>query len=118
MSCLLHQVILLIPFLSFPFLFFLSVRVANELGFRHPRAAKYAVYVAVFQSFLIGIFFMVLILATRNYFAIIFTSSKDMQQAVANLAYLLGFTMVLNSVQPVISGIDFIWLPHGSNFIE
>ncbi|PSS34303.1 Protein DETOXIFICATION like [Actinidia chinensis var. chinensis] len=83
----------------------ISVRVANELGFRHPRAAKYAVYVAVFQSFLIGIFFMVLILATRNYFEIIFTSSKDMQQAVANLAYLLGFTMVLNSVQPVISGV-------------
>ncbi|PSS34304.1 Protein DETOXIFICATION like [Actinidia chinensis var. chinensis] len=83
----------------------ISVRVSNELGFRHPRAAKYAVYVTVFQSFLIGIFFMVLILATRNYFAIIFTSSKDMQQAVANLAYLLGFTMVLNSVQPVISGV-------------
>lgn len=73
----------------------------------HPRAAKYSVYVTVSQSLLIGIFFMVLILATRDYFAIIFTSSKDMQEAVADLAYLLGFTMVLNSVQPVISGIVF-----------
>ncbi|GFY81898.1 detoxifying efflux carrier 35 [Actinidia rufa] len=83
----------------------ISVRVSNELGFRHPRAAKYAVYVTVFNPFSLVFFFMVLILATRNYFAIIFTSSKDMQQAVANLAYLLGFTMVLNSVQPVISGV-------------
>lgn len=83
----------------------ISVRVSNELGLGHPRAAKYSVYITVFQSFLIGLLFMVLILATRNYFAVIFTSSKDMQQAVAKLAYLLGITMVLNSVQPVISGV-------------
>ncbi|KAH7841654.1 hypothetical protein Vadar_032715 [Vaccinium darrowii] len=83
----------------------ISVRVSNELGLGHPRAAKYSVYVTVFQSFLMGIVFMVLILATRNYFAVIFTSSEDMQQAVAKLAYLLGITMVLNSVQPVISGV-------------
>ncbi|KAH7841256.1 hypothetical protein Vadar_027665 [Vaccinium darrowii] len=83
----------------------ISVRVSNELGLGHPRAAKYSVYVTVFQSFLIGIFFMVLILATRNYIAVIFTNGKDMQHAVTNLAYLLGFTMVLNSVQPVISGV-------------
>lgn len=89
-----------------PFCFF-SVRVSNELGMGHARAAKYSVYVTVSQSLVIGIFFMVLILATRDYFAIIFTSSKDMQEAVADLAYLLGFTMVLNSVQPVISGIGF-----------
>ncbi|KAK4350875.1 hypothetical protein RND71_030188 [Anisodus tanguticus] len=31
--------------------------------------------------------------------------SKEMQEAVADLAYLLGITMVLNSVQPVISGV-------------
>uniref|UniRef100_M1CXN2 Anthocyanin permease n=1 Tax=Solanum tuberosum TaxID=4113 RepID=M1CXN2_SOLTU len=31
--------------------------------------------------------------------------SKDMQQAVGDLSYLLGITMVLNSVQPVISGV-------------
>lgn len=48
---------------------------------------------------------MVIVLATRNHMAIIFTDSKEMQQAVANLAGLLGITMVLNSVQPVISGI-------------
>ncbi|KAK3013453.1 hypothetical protein RJ639_009371 [Escallonia herrerae] len=46
----------------------------------------------------------VAVLAAKDYFAVIFTSNKDMQQAVARLAYLLGITMILNSVQPVISG--------------
>ncbi|CAK7337030.1 unnamed protein product [Dovyalis caffra] len=82
----------------------ISVRVSNELGLGHPRAAKYSVYVTVFQSLLIGLIFMVVLLITKDYFAIIFTSSKDMQVAVSKLAFLLAITMVLNSVQPVISG--------------
>ena len=83
---------------------FFSVRVSNELGSAHPRAAKYSVFVTVVQSLLIGILSAVIILATRNKFAIIFTDSKEMQEAVAHLAHFLGITMVLNSVQPVISG--------------
>lgn len=47
---------------------------------------------------------MVIVLLARNHLAIIFSSSKDMQEAVGGLAFLLGITMVLNSVQPVISG--------------
>ncbi|XP_071929485.1 protein DETOXIFICATION 35 isoform X3 [Coffea arabica] len=85
--------------------FTFSVRVSNELGLGHPRAAKYSVYVTVSQSLLIGIISMVVVLLARNHFAIIFTNSTDMQKAVANLAGLLSITMVLNSVQPVISGV-------------
>ncbi|TYK03025.1 protein DETOXIFICATION 34 [Cucumis melo var. makuwa] len=83
----------------------ISVRVSNELGSGHPRAAKYSVIVTIVESLCIGLFFAALILATKNYFAIIFTDSKKMQEAVSRLAYLLGITMVLNSVQPVISGV-------------
>uniref|UniRef100_A0A5B7AZG7 Protein DETOXIFICATION n=2 Tax=Davidia involucrata TaxID=16924 RepID=A0A5B7AZG7_DAVIN len=83
----------------------ISVRVSNELGLGHSRAVKYSVYVTVFQSLLIGIFCMILVMVTRDYFAILFTSSKELQQAVSRIAYLLGLTMVLNSVQPVISGV-------------
>ncbi|KAA8533690.1 hypothetical protein F0562_031207 [Nyssa sinensis] len=83
----------------------ISVRVSNELGLGHARAAKYSVYVTVFQSLLIGIFCMILVMVTKDYFAILFTSSKDLQRAVSHIAYLLGLTMVLNSVQPVISGV-------------
>ncbi|KAL6508417.1 Protein DETOXIFICATION 35 [Orobanche hederae] len=83
----------------------ISVRVSNELGLGHPKAAKYCVYTTVFQSLLIGILCMIIVLATRNHFSVIFTDSKDMQRAVAHLSGLLGITMVLNSVQPVISGV-------------
>ncbi|KNA22198.1 hypothetical protein SOVF_035990 [Spinacia oleracea] len=82
-----------------------SIRVSNELGSKHPRAAKYSVYVAVFQSFVLGILCMVLILFARDHFAVIYTDSKVLQQAVSKLAWLLGITMVLNSVQPVVSGV-------------
>ncbi|XP_031275747.1 protein DETOXIFICATION 34-like [Pistacia vera] len=83
----------------------ISVRVSNELGSGHPRAAKYSVVVTVLQSLLVGIIAATIIMATRHQFSIIFTDSQQMQKAVSNLAYLLGITMVLNSVQPVISGV-------------
>ncbi|XP_061361314.1 protein DETOXIFICATION 35-like isoform X2 [Gastrolobium bilobum] len=83
----------------------ISVRVSNELGLRHPRAAKYSVYVTVLQSLFLGMFFMVVILVTKDNYAIIFTNSKPLQEAVAKLGYLLAMTMVLNSIQPVILGV-------------
>ncbi|CAN4101426.1 unnamed protein product [Withania somnifera] len=83
----------------------ISIRVSNELGLGRPRATKYCVYVSVFQSLLIGLLCMVVVLVAREHLAVIFTSSKVMQHAVGDLSYLLGITMVLNSVQPVISGV-------------
>lgn len=88
-----------------------SVRVSNELGSGHPRAAKFSVIVTCVESLLIGIICAAIILASRNYFSIIFTDSLEMRKAVADLAYLLGVTMLLNSVQPVISGMH-INRPH------
>ncbi|RWW47890.1 hypothetical protein BHE74_00046082, partial [Ensete ventricosum] len=82
----------------------ICVRVSNELGSGRARATKYAVAVVLVQSFAIGLLFMTTILVTRDYFSVIFTSDKRMQRAVAEIAYLLGITMVLNSIQPVISG--------------
>lgn len=87
---------------------FVSVRVSNELGSGHPRAAKYSVVVTVIESLIIGIVSAGIILITKDHFAVIFTDSKDMQKAVSKLASLLGITMILNSVQPVLSGIEKI----------
>ncbi|XP_020581112.1 protein DETOXIFICATION 35-like isoform X1 [Phalaenopsis equestris] len=83
----------------------ISVRVSNELGSGRPRATKYTVVVVVVTSLVIGLFFMCVILAARDYFPVLFTSDKEMQKAVTRIAYLLGITMVLNSIQPVISGV-------------
>jgi MATE family multidrug resistance protein len=83
----------------------ISVRVSNELGSGRPRATMYAVAVVLLQSLAFGLLAMVLILATRNQFAVIFTGDRHLQKAVANIASLLAVTMVLNSIQPVISGV-------------
>ncbi|KAL2236256.1 UNVERIFIED_CONTAM: Protein DETOXIFICATION 35 [Sesamum indicum] len=55
----------------------ISIRVSNELGLGHPRATKYSVYIMIFQSLLIGILCMAIILRTRDYFAVSFTDSEN-----------------------------------------
>ncbi|KAK7311656.1 hypothetical protein RJT34_09929 [Clitoria ternatea] len=82
-----------------------GVRVANELGAGNGKAAKFATQVAVAQSTVIGLIFCVLILTFHNQFAYIFTSSSTVLQAVHHMAFLLAVTILLNSVQPVLSGV-------------
>ncbi|KAJ1391014.1 Multi antimicrobial extrusion protein [Sesbania bispinosa] len=82
-----------------------SVRVSNKLGMRHPRAAEYSFMVTIFYSLLLGMVLMIAIFLNKDNIAIIFTNSKDMQLAVADLAYLLGLTMIINSVAQVLSGV-------------
>lgn len=67
---------------------------SNELGSGRPRAAKFSVIVTVAESVLIGLVSMVIIMATKNHFAILFTSSEKMQKAVSDLAHLLAITLV------------------------
>ena len=81
------------------------MRVSNELGAGRPRAAKFSVIVVVCTTILVGVILMAVILITRNEFAVAFTDSKVVMRAVARLAPLLAFTMLLNSVQPVLSGL-------------
>ncbi|KAK3133824.1 hypothetical protein QOZ80_6AG0541570 [Eleusine coracana subsp. coracana] len=83
----------------------ISVRVSNELGSGRPRAAMHAVIVVVGEALLIGILCMILVLIFRDNFSIIFTSDVNLQHAVSKIAGLLALTMVLNSVQQVLSGV-------------
>ncbi|XWS21450.1 hypothetical protein CRYUN_Cryun30bG0055700 [Craigia yunnanensis] len=82
-----------------------GVRVANELGAGNGQGAKFAAKVSVVQSTIIGLFFFVLIFILRDKVALIFTSSSDVLEEVDKLSYLLGITILLNSVQPVLSGV-------------
>ena len=65
----------------------------------------HAVIVVIAESLLIGLICMILVLITRDKFSSIFTSDLELQRAVSKIAGLLCLTMVLNSVQPVLSGI-------------
>jgi MATE family multidrug resistance protein len=82
------------------------VRVANELGAGNGKGAKFATIVSVLTSLVIGLFFWMLILILHNKFGYIFTTSKAVLDEVSKLSLLLAFTILLNSVQPVLSGIN------------
>lgn len=80
------------------------VRVANELGAGNAKAAKFATIVSVAQSTVIGVLFCIIIMIFHDQFAYIFTSSSVVLQAVDSMSFLLAITILLNSVQPVLSG--------------
>lgn len=91
------------------------VRVANELGAGNGRGAKFATTVAVMTSIIIGIFFWILVLMFHDRLAFIFSTSQLVVGEVNKLSVLLAFSILLNSVQPVLSGnlstlfIEFEW---------
>ncbi|KMT08607.1 hypothetical protein BVRB_6g138860 [Beta vulgaris subsp. vulgaris] len=82
-----------------------GVRVANELGAGNGRGAKFASTVAVMTSGVIGIFFWILILIFHNKLAFIFSTSQPVVEEVNKVSVLLAFTILLNSIQPVLSGV-------------
>ncbi|KAK3230982.1 hypothetical protein Dsin_002863 [Dipteronia sinensis] len=93
--------------LMIPLAFFAAtgVRVANELGAGNGKAARFATIVSVVQSTVVGLIFCILIMILKEKVALIFTSSEDVLQEVDALSYLLAATVLLNSIQPVLSGV-------------
>ncbi|EPS64505.1 hypothetical protein M569_10277, partial [Genlisea aurea] len=90
-----------------PFAFFagVGVRVANELGAGNGRAAKFATIVSVAESFLIGLVFWVAVVFFHGELGQLFTTSPPVLAAIKQLSVLLAFTVLLNSIQPVLSGV-------------
>ncbi|KAL1568081.1 Protein DETOXIFICATION 27 [Salvia divinorum] len=82
-----------------------GVRVANELGAGNGKGARFATIVSVCESMVIGLIFWLLIMLFHDEIALIFTSSPPVLEAVSHLSLLLAFTILLNSVQPILSGV-------------
>lgn len=91
--------------ISLGFLAAASVRVSNELGRGSAKAAKFSILIMVLTSFCIGFVLFILFLFLKGRLAYIFTESPEVAAAVANLSPLLAFSILLNSVQPVLSGV-------------
>ncbi|KAK1397367.1 Protein DETOXIFICATION [Heracleum sosnowskyi] len=82
-----------------------SVRVSNELGRGSSKAAKFAIVQIVLTSFAIGFLLFLFFLFFRGRLAYIFTESIEVAAAVADLSPLLACSILLNSIQPVLSGV-------------
>ncbi|XP_021895434.1 protein DETOXIFICATION 21-like [Carica papaya] len=91
--------------ISLGFLAAASVRVSNELGRGSSKAAKFSIKVIVSTSFTIGFVLFLFFLALRGNLAYLFTTSEEVVKAVADLSPLLALSILLNSVQPVLSGV-------------
>ncbi|KAL5839142.1 hypothetical protein ACOSQ3_011846 [Xanthoceras sorbifolium] len=91
--------------ISLGFLAAASVRVSNELGNGSSKAAKFSIAVTVLTSFVIGLVLFLFFLLLRGRLAYVFTDNPKVARAVANLSPLLAFSILLNSVQPVLSGV-------------
>lgn len=91
--------------ISLGFMAAASVRVSNELGRGSSRAAKFSIVVVVSVSLAIGLVLFVLFLFLRKQLAYIFTNDEEVADMVAELSPLLAFSILLNSVQPVLSGV-------------
>lgn len=80
------------------------VRVANELGAGNAKGAKFATIVSLLTSLVVGLLFWSIVIAFPEKLAMIFTSSSFVILMVNELAVLLAFTILLNCIQPVLSG--------------
>ncbi|XP_022930650.1 protein DETOXIFICATION 40-like [Cucurbita moschata] len=82
-----------------------SVRVSNELGSGNPKSAAFSVAVVVAISTVVSVSCAVLVLALRNVISYVFTDGIAVAAAVSDLCPLLALTLLLNGIQPVLTGV-------------
>ncbi|KDP20758.1 hypothetical protein JCGZ_21229 [Jatropha curcas] len=82
-----------------------SVRVSNELGGGNPKSAAFSVVVVTLVSFIIAVIEAVVVLCLRNVISYAFTEGETVAKAVSELSPLLAVALLLNGIQPVLSGV-------------
>ncbi|XP_048531204.1 protein DETOXIFICATION 40-like [Triticum urartu] len=93
--------------LMIPFGFYAatSVRVSNELGAGNPKSAAFSVVVVTMLSFVLSVIISVVILLCSDYISYIYTDGENVAVAVSKMTPLLALTIILNGIQPVLSGV-------------
>ncbi|KAG6642777.1 hypothetical protein CIPAW_09G164600 [Carya illinoinensis] len=89
----------------FGFLSAASVRVSNELGRGDAEAVKFSIKVITTTSICLGVFAWILCFVFDRKIAYLFTSDEEVAESVLDLSTLLGVSVLLNSIQPVLSGV-------------
>ncbi|CAK9166912.1 unnamed protein product [Ilex paraguariensis] len=82
-----------------------SVRVGNELGAGNPKSAAFSVLMVNSISLIIAVMESIIVLSLRHVISYVFTSGEAVANAVSELCPFLAVTLILNGVQPVLSGV-------------
>lgn len=80
------------------------MRVANELGSRNPKAAKFSVMVVTLTSLLIGLLFALVLILGQGQYPSLFSSNDEVKQLVGELTPVLALSVILSCVQYTLSG--------------
>ena len=81
------------------------MRVSNELGAGHARAASFSVKVVTAASVAVACAIAAAVMCLRDSIGYVFTKGDDVARAASAMAPLLAVTIVLDGIQPVLSGI-------------
>ncbi|GAB4858018.1 hypothetical protein Ancab_015921 [Ancistrocladus abbreviatus] len=81
------------------------VRVSNEIGRGNTKAAKFSTKLILCITCALGVVSFILYLFFGKEIPYLFTSNKQVAEAGADLSVLVAFTMLLQSIQPVLSGV-------------
>ncbi|XP_010533240.1 PREDICTED: protein DETOXIFICATION 32 [Tarenaya hassleriana] len=82
-----------------------SVRVSNELGAGHPKRAKFSLIVATITSTAIGTAISMTLIALRDWYPELFSNDEEVRTVVKQLTPLLALCIIINNIQPVLSGV-------------
>ncbi|KAJ0759242.1 putative multi antimicrobial extrusion protein [Helianthus annuus] len=91
--------------ISFGFQAAASVRVSNELGAGHPKSAAFSVAIVTLISLIISLICAIILLFSRHSISYIFTEGETVANVVSELTPLLAISIILNGIQPVLSGV-------------
>ncbi|CAI0550622.1 unnamed protein product [Linum tenue] len=86
-------------------LYICSVRVSNELGAGNPKSAAFSVIVSASLSCFISVVIAIALLAVRDVVSYAFTGGEEVAAAVSDLCPLLALALIINGIQPVLSGV-------------
>ncbi|KNA13978.1 hypothetical protein SOVF_111680 [Spinacia oleracea] len=81
------------------------VRVSNEVGRGNPKSAAFSVIMVTSLSVIFAIIEAVAVLSLRHVISYAFTSGEAVANAVSELCPLLALSLILNGIQPVLSGV-------------
>lgn len=77
----------------------------NELGAGHPKSSKFSVIIVTLSSLIISTIIAIVVMVLRDVISYAFTSGATVASAVSELSPFLAVSIILNGVQPVLSGI-------------
>lgn len=82
-----------------------STRVSNELGAGNPQKARVAVYAVIFLAATEAIIVSACLFASRHVFGYVFSNEKEVVDYVTTMAPLVCFSVIMDSLQGVLSGL-------------